>query len=1131
MAEYMVSFPAAILDDARDLLAALRAVAGYITGPAANLPASSIMLLHGPGGIGKTHAIVDHAISRAKRGLKSLVFFGEDFGHAEPWVTMATKLGFGPGVDRDQLFGMLDAAAEASGNYLVIYIDALNETPDRSRWRAWLPGLSAQIERYPYLKLCVSCRESYLRDAVPNWERIPSFLHNGFAGREFETCIRFFEHFGLDPPTTPLLQPEFANPMFLHLVCEAARDSGLHTLPLGQQGLTRVIGLFLRAKNGMAARALDYDSREDRVSAAIRLLIARIAETGLRHLRLTDAKQVVEEKYPSTSQSTSLFDQLERESLISIVSLRPDPLSEPEYRVRFSFERVGDHLLAAHYIEGRSIEEAKALFSDGGALDFAVKDDSAASENSGLLEALAMLLPELFNIELTSVADRLDRYSIVLPAILGSLSWRDPVAVGMRTQALVEEALGRTGIALLAMETILLLSPRPGHRLNADYLHRHQKRQSLTSRDPFWAYALHSSFLAEGIVHRLIDWALRSELRTLSPETVRLWAIALAWFCAAPDRRIRDRATKGIVKLFVAHPSVTAQLLGAFADCDDDYVVERVLMATYGALLLSRDTGALREIAVLAHRTIFQNEVSFNAVIRDHSRLIIEYALDLNAIEPKALSANFRSPYSSEWPLRIPSEEELQPLAEDRDRFPRAMVLDQKINLAFGTDFARYIVEPRVTNSFDLKPLGMDQAAIFRWFLKKAVEMGYPGSDDQCARYDYMVLAKYGGGRAKPVWAERLGKKYYWILLHRLVGQVADNVPRRSFWEQSGPDTPSTRLQALDLRDIDPTDLRAWSQRASGEDAPLWKAPAPYIFNRGRSADEEWVLNNDLSGPRHALLSDYPSASARWMIIDEDVTWNSPPAEASVQKYPYRRVVRYILSGYVPSTAVSKLTRTLRQNRFHVDELRSLEAHDYRGYLGEYPSRLSYRERRRADGLLSPIDVQGVPVDPSILKQLKGGEWEYDCSEDGRSKSLTVPSPGIIESESLRWDGDYGWLGNSRGLQAVAVMSPDGDASALLVQKPLMEIYLKRHQLALVWFVYECKQVISGSMGIGDFVGELERRSAYVFSGGKIRLVGAHTTTRPSRAQVRRPKRTQSRKSASARPKRRDTKSIRRRSS
>jgi hypothetical protein len=437
-AEYNVRFPAGPLDISRELLAALRRADNYFRASVARLAISSRMLITGPSGIGKTHAIVDYALMRFERRQPSLVLFGEDFSVDEPWVTIAAKLGFGA-INRPQLFAMMDAAAEAAGAFLIIFIDALNETkPDRHRWQIWLPALSAELERHAHLKLCISCRDTYLRGVIPEDEDIPTVTHNGFVGREFEACREFFDFYGLPAPTIPLLQPEFANPFFLHLVCQSATATD-GRLPLERQSLTTILRMFLQAKNKAIAKALDYDEREDRVSKAVDRIVELLAANRAGRLRFCDARDAVETLYSSSTRSTSLFDQLERESIIAIVDNAWG--NENELSVRFVFERMYDYRLAEHHLQGIQQPDVPAPFRENGNLYFAVRDKASGAEHGGLLEALSVILPERFGVELSEVIDPSIRREVSLQSIIDALKWRDPDSITARTVSVVREAL------------------------------------------------------------------------------------------------------------------------------------------------------------------------------------------------------------------------------------------------------------------------------------------------------------------------------------------------------------------------------------------------------------------------------------------------------------------------------------------------------------------------------------------------------------------------------------------------------------------------------------------------------------------------------------------------------------------
>ena len=245
-AEYQVSFPMAPLDSIRELITEIQQIFNLVDSQIGNLPSSSIMLVHGPAGIGKTHAAVDILQDRFDRNLLSTVVFGEDFSDNDPWTRIIAKLGLSGTIGRDEFLDALNAAGESSGRPFILFVDALNETqPDRRRWANWLPPMIKAVEKYSFLKLCVTCRDTYLRDVVPSWQSIPNVVHNGFAGREYDAISQFFQHYGLGPPSEPLLQEEFANPLFLHLVCESIQETDGDSLPVGTVGLTAIIDTLL----------------------------------------------------------------------------------------------------------------------------------------------------------------------------------------------------------------------------------------------------------------------------------------------------------------------------------------------------------------------------------------------------------------------------------------------------------------------------------------------------------------------------------------------------------------------------------------------------------------------------------------------------------------------------------------------------------------------------------------------------------------------------------------------------------------------------------------------------------------------------------------------------------------------
>jgi hypothetical protein len=1084
-AEYHVDFPMAPLDDLRELLGVLREVEPLAFQPEGQLPAATAMLLRGEAGIGKTHGIVDAAVTRGKLGLRSVVLFGEDITGPDPWSSIVAKLGFGTGQGRDAMLVALGAAGEASAFPLVIFIDALNETqPDRRRWQAWLPAMLEQIKPHSSLKLCVSCRDTYVRDVVPAALGLPTVVHNGFLGREYEAQFAFFQHYGLGVPAEPLLQDEFANPLFLRLVCEALQAFGVQAVPAGRKGIRSVINLLLGAKNQKAAAACDYDARENRVSVAMLRLAAAMAEAGTTQVPLAKAKDLVDGS--PAPQSRSLFAVLEGESLVAIVE-RPAAIlgGEPDYSVRFTFERVGDHLIVEHLLSG--VQDIDQAFAAGGRLHFLCKSDASARANAGLLEALSIQLPETHGVELVDAADGIAPILLQEPFI-GGLQWRDPVHISDRTCQLVREALSNGDTAAAAFEAILGLAARPSHPLNGGFLDRLLGPIPMLTRDPLWADMLETSYSGwsdhvnpRSGVHRLIDTARRADLTALPDDVGTLWGMVLAWFCASPDRRIRDRATMAIVSLFRARPSVLVSLLRRFAESDDEYIAERVLVASYGALLLRLSTSHLHDAASEIYDRFFaEGEPPLNASLRDHARLIIELSVELNVAPPQLRPDRYQPPYSSPWPIQLPSEQDVKPFAEDRKRFPQMSLVEQ-FGLATGTDFARYIVEPYVVNTFNLEDAGLSKLGLFRWFLKKAVELGYPGPKGYSALFDRNLLATFGGGRGKPGWAERLGKKYYWVFLHQLVGQLADHVGRKSWFSQNSG-ALTNDLQGLDLRDIDPTDLRMFV-RDLPEDWP-WLTPCPYVFTGPDSPkdDAAWVAENDLPDIERALvLTD--GNGVRWHALDLPATWNRKRADRKVSTY--RHVSRNTSAATCGLADIDRVREAFSERAldFHNDP------HDYRGYLGEYPLRWRYRSRGD-DEVTFAFRSADIDFEYIALRQLRGGEWERGYSPVGRSPSLLMPSTDLIEAGDLQWDSQGGWS-DAHGV--IQIMDPwwwGNRGPGLIVQLDYLDRFLDEIGRALVILGFQTKFVAGTSVGPGI----LMERTLFIRSGGLTKLIKRKVT-------------------------------------
>ena len=70
-------------------------------------------------------------------------------------------------------------------------------------------------------RICVSSLPvelTFIPYCLPDGHGFPIIEHAGFAGVEREACQTFFQYYKLEPPISPILQPELSNPLYLQLL-------------------------------------------------------------------------------------------------------------------------------------------------------------------------------------------------------------------------------------------------------------------------------------------------------------------------------------------------------------------------------------------------------------------------------------------------------------------------------------------------------------------------------------------------------------------------------------------------------------------------------------------------------------------------------------------------------------------------------------------------------------------------------------------------------------------------------------------------------------------------------------------------------------------------------------------------
>ncbi len=666
-----------------------------------NLPA---LLLVGGAGQGKTHLLCHIAKQETERFRPRLFLQGEQFRDDEPWSQIIRHLGLNCSLD--EFIGALEAAAQANHCRILIFIDALNEGDGNRLWWKFLPGMLTTLAKSRWLGICVSVRKAYEAYIIPETldeSRIIRLEHRGFQDLTYEAIGKFFSHYGLEP-TIPVLTPEFDNPLFLTLFCRGLQNAGHTRVQSGPQGISKIFHFFIDSIDKKLSRPdyLDYDVRSKVVTEAVANLASEMAKRGTSLLPRAEAEEIINAVLPRVGYQNSLFHHLESEGVLTVI-----PVYTAKRNVRwtdsvcFTYQRLSDHLITQCLLNQHlNKTNPKASFARTRSLGKLVKDKLVCWSNQGLVEALAIQIPELTGKELPDLAPHTADWRPMRKAFVESLIWRNETSFSKATDDYVNNhVLAYADTYNDLWNAALMLALKPNHPYNARCLDEILKKISMAERDAWWSTLLHREWGEERAVDRIVAWAWEdNDKSSFEDEVVRLAGITLSWFFTSANRFLRDRATKAMVRLFERRIDLLRQVMEEFIDLDDPYVIERLYAVAYGCAMRGTDKESLRDLAQDVYRWVFKAGKPMPHILsRDYARGVIEAAL-YHRISLDFDAKKVRPPYRSDWPsFDIPELEDLKSWGEWKEgmsegELARVHLYNSVMGGGMVSDFSHYVV-------------------------------------------------------------------------------------------------------------------------------------------------------------------------------------------------------------------------------------------------------------------------------------------------------------------------------------------------------------------------------------------------------------------------------------------------------
>ena len=612
------------------------------------------MILKGEAGIGKTHLLCDYANNRINSGKPTLIFLSDELASIEdtnPVVCMAKLMGYTTSAD---FLKDLRSLANSSPERVCLIIDAINEA-DAIKW-----SQLSELFNIKGLSLVISVRNGYER-MIPNRRKYSTVEHFGFSEMEWDAVSTFFKHYEMKMPEIPIINPEFRNPLFLMIFCEAYEDETNKTFK--GKGATHVFEHYVIEQSKKIAKELNIklDNKNYLWWNVIKQIGIWMGQNKTSVISRYNILRIIETDPKLSSRASELLKLMEKYGLLLKYPRYGKNSKRIEYKYKFTYNRFSDHLIVRSLLTENKINSevsAQRFFADGKFLDENIN-------NIGLLEALSIQIPERCKKDKAEfvwvIPEKYRDDYRIKTAFLNSIKWRDVELDGFDKKtgkaSYINESQIRKYISTYmndsiydlyeVMDCLFDVSVVPNHPLNAMRLHEILSGTNLAERDSwFQQYILNATSEQGNAISRIQSWSISRLPRDISDQkAILLTGIALAWTLSSTENNLRDRSTRALIQLFRYHQDVLVKLLEIFINVDDPYIVERLFAATYGVVSLNpHDKAGFQSLVVWIYKNHFLNKSRRpDALLDDYAKGLIELYIrkyknnihvDLNKIKP-----------------------------------------------------------------------------------------------------------------------------------------------------------------------------------------------------------------------------------------------------------------------------------------------------------------------------------------------------------------------------------------------------------------------------------------------------------------------------------------------------------------
>lgn len=1040
-----------------------------------NLLQNPYLIIHGEGGIGKSHLFARNADYFSDNGHEVLLLLGQHFNTNEhPFIQIFKELDF---LGKKETFlNELNQRSEKKQKKFIFMIDALNEGNGKNFWKDYLIDFLNLFKNYSNIFVAMSVRSNFVKSILPddieNKFPVTKIHHNGFLGSSLEDLKPLFEFYNINPLLFPTLNSEAQNPLLLHIYCEVYKEkdfeyNGWNVLQLLNE-YTRQINLRISID-----KKFEYPSE---INLVYKILM-KFAEglynekTSIMKIeKFYDIVRGISIKYVSNYQG--IINSLYEENIITI-----SKLYNQEEIVYFTYERFSDLYIALYLIE-QELEKKDAI------KDYLEREESVIF--AGITEALSIALPEKFNVEILDFIDNVtDDHK---EAFISGLSWRSN-NISEKSLYWIDRCLesGNQMLISAIYDEILKQSFIKNSPINGEFLFKHLNSLTMSERDAIWTIYINHSDIPLELLKIINKDNFYSE--NFSIQNYRLLCSTWGWFLSSTNIHLRDIATKSLTRVLFVEAHLISHIFKLYKNVNDPYILERILASMYGAVLKLKNVYSISELDKDIYNHFFnESKVYPNILIRDYVRGILNVfenknksLFDKSVISPPYQSTWYKNEYSLEdvdlklKEIQFSSKKEYTGF----EKIVRSMTTEYGRGTGSYGDFGRYTFGYALSDwSNQFNDQELSNIAVMR-----ILEYGY--SEQLHGNYDVGIQEH----SRHQNFIERIGKKYQWISLFELLAKITDNFP---IIEKINVYTQEYQKQQDDLnkkimkmiqegiyfKDIDQINYDVDDEGDKNLKEQTYLTEAESILH------VETRISKYYDGPwmfymRNIDPSKVDDINKKNSTFTENFLPQTSDAEWAKTKTEIENIVNFIKYNYDSNEYIS-LGQMLSQKRKHqkgyefYDEffvkskallVSKEKMHEYLSIKTKEKKNLSVNWPNKIQGFLfehydSPFFYKRANFEDMIeLNLATNAIWEYswerntDFSLDDKGSNYLLPCYEIVENLKLYQASEGIWKDETDSVVSLDVASL-GFENNLLIKNEKLCTFLEKNNFELTWDFY-----------------------------------------------------------------------------